>query len=99
MLSGPIERGGKAVLEFGEVFFEVTPAVAGRITSVRLGTTVAGLEFPNPIGMAAGYDKNAEVPDALLSLGFGFVEVGTVTPRPQAGNARPRLFRLPGTAR
>jgi len=53
-----------------------------------------GLEFPNPIGMAPGFDKNAEVPDPLLKLGFGFVEVGTVTPRPQAGNPRPRLFRL-----
>ena len=53
-----------------------------------------GLNFPNPIGLAAGFDKNAEVPDALLRLGFGFVEIGTVTPRPQAGNPRPRLFRL-----
>jgi len=53
-----------------------------------------GLNFPNPVGMAAGFDKNAEVPDALLRLGFGFVEVGTVTPRPQSGNPRPRLFRL-----
>ena len=54
-----------------------------------------GLNFPNPVGMAAGFDKNAEVPDALLRLGFGFVEVGTVTPQPQAGNPRPRVFRLP----
>jgi dihydroorotate dehydrogenase len=53
-----------------------------------------GLSFPNPLGVAAGFDKNADVPDALLGLGFGFVEVGTVTPRPQAGNPRPRLFRL-----
>ena len=53
-----------------------------------------GLNFPNPIGMAAGFDKSAEVPDALLRLGFGFVEIGTVTPKPQAGNPRPRLFRL-----
>ena len=53
-----------------------------------------GLNFPNPVGIAAGFDKNAEVPDALLRLGFGFVEVGTVTPLPQAGNPRPRLFRL-----
>ena len=55
---------------------------------------VAGLVFPNPIGIAAGFDKNGEVPDALLGLGFGFVEAGTVTPRPQEGNPRPRLFRL-----
>lgn len=54
-----------------------------------------GLEFPNPIGMAAGFDKNAEVPDAVLALGFGFTEIGTVTPLPQPGNPRPRLFRLP----
>lgn len=59
-----------------------------------LETTVAGLRFPNPVGLAAGFDKNAEVPDAMLGLGFGFVEVGTLTPRPQAGNPRPRLFRL-----
>ncbi len=57
--------------------------------------TVWGRQLPSPIGLAAGFDKNAEVPDALLSLGFGFVEVGSVTPRPQDGNPRPRLFRLP----
>lgn len=60
----------------------------------RLAVRVFGLNFRNPVGMAAGFDKNAEVPDALLRLGFGFVEVGTVTPLPQAGNPRPRLFRL-----
>ncbi|MBB6220446.1 quinone-dependent dihydroorotate dehydrogenase [Rhizobium leguminosarum] len=60
----------------------------------RLRQTVAGLTFENPLGMAAGYDKNAEVPEALLKLGFGFTEIGTVTPRPQAGNPRPRIFRL-----
>ncbi len=60
----------------------------------RLAQTVAGLTFANPIGMAAGYDKNAEVPEALLKLGFGFTEIGTVTPRPQPGNDKPRLFRL-----
>ena len=53
-----------------------------------------GLDFPNPVGMAAGFDKHGEVPDALLGLGFGFVEIGTVTPLPQPGNPRPRLFRL-----
>ncbi len=61
----------------------------------RLRRTLLGLDFPNPIGMAAGMDKHAEVPDALLGLGFGFVEVGTVTPRSQPGNPTPRLFRLP----
>ncbi len=60
----------------------------------RLGLRVFGLNFPNPIGVAAGFDKNAEVPDALLRVGFGFVEVGTITPLPQPGNPRPRLFRL-----
>ncbi|BCG97651.1 quinone-dependent dihydroorotate dehydrogenase [Mesorhizobium sp. 131-2-1] len=60
----------------------------------RLKVRVAGLDFPNPLGMAAGYDKNAEVPDALLGLGFGFAEVGTVTPLPQRGNPKPRIFRL-----
>ncbi|MBV9558431.1 MAG: quinone-dependent dihydroorotate dehydrogenase [Pseudolabrys sp.] len=53
-----------------------------------------GLNFPNPVGIAPGFDKNAAAPDALLRLGFGFVEIGTVTPRPQSGNPRPRLFRL-----
>ncbi|MCQ0987842.1 quinone-dependent dihydroorotate dehydrogenase [Jiella marina] len=61
----------------------------------RLHVNVAGIAFPNPLGLAAGYDKNAEVPDEALRLGFGFVEVGTLTPRPQEGNPRPRLFRLP----
>ena len=60
-----------------------------------LATEIAGLGLPNPIGMAAGFDKNAEVPAALGRIGFGFVEVGTLTPRPQAGNPRPRLFRVP----
>jgi dihydroorotate dehydrogenase len=60
----------------------------------RLRVRAFGLNFRNPLGMAAGFDKHAEVPDALLRLGFGFVEVGTVTPLPQAGNPRPRLFRL-----
>jgi dihydroorotate dehydrogenase len=53
-----------------------------------------GLDFPNPIGMAAGFDKDARVPGALLAMGFGFTEIGTVTPRPQPGNPRPRVFRL-----
>lgn len=56
--------------------------------------TVWGRQLPNPIGLAAGFDKNAEVPDAMLGLGFGLVEIGSVTPRPQDGNPRPRLFRL-----
>ncbi|HEY5781169.1 MAG TPA: quinone-dependent dihydroorotate dehydrogenase [Lysobacter sp.] len=60
-----------------------------------LPTKAFGLTFPNPVGLAAGLDKNGAHIDALLSLGFGFVEVGTVTPRPQAGNPKPRMFRLP----
>ena len=59
-----------------------------------LETEVAGIRFPNPLGMAAGFDKDGEVPDKLLALGFGFAEVGSITPRPQAGNPKPRLFRL-----
>jgi dihydroorotate dehydrogenase len=60
----------------------------------RLQTDLFGLTFSNPVGLAPGFDKNAEVPDAMLAQGFGFVEIGTVTPRPQDGNPRPRLFRL-----
>lgn len=59
-----------------------------------LKTTVAGLDFPTPVGLAAGFDKDAEVPEQMLTLGFGFIEVGTITPRPQPGNPKPRLFRL-----
>ncbi len=60
----------------------------------RLKASLAGLDLPNPIGLAAGFDKNAAAPDALLAAGFGFVECGTVTPLPQPGNDKPRLFRL-----
>ncbi len=59
-----------------------------------LRTSLAGLDLPNPLGLAAGFDKNVAVPDAMLRLGFGFVEAGTVTPRAQDGNPRPRVFRL-----
>ncbi len=61
----------------------------------RLRVTVMSRTFPNPVGLAAGFDKGAQAPDALLGLGFGFVEVGGVVPRPQPGNPRPRVFRLP----
>jgi dihydroorotate dehydrogenase len=70
------------------------PPVKPRTDDHKLAVRAFGLNFPNPIGMAAGFDKSAEVPDALLRLGFGFVEIGTVTPKPQGGNPRPRLFRL-----
>ncbi|GAA5100284.1 quinone-dependent dihydroorotate dehydrogenase [Bartonella acomydis] len=65
-----------------------------RVVDRRLCMTVAGLEFENFIGLAAGFDKNAEVVDAIFHLGFGFTEIGTVTPKPQTGNPKPRLFRL-----
>ena len=68
--------------------FKVPPATP------QLATKVLGLQLPNPVGIAAGFDKNAEVPDQMLAMGFGFAEVGTVTPKPQDGNPRPRLFRL-----
>ena len=66
----------------------------GPVTSSRLKTTVAGMELPNPVGLAAGFDKNAEVLAPLAKSGFGFIEVGAATPRAQAGNPKPRLFRL-----
>lgn len=65
-----------------------------RVCDVRLKTTVAGIQFDNPLGLAAGFDKDAEAIDAWRGLGFGFVEAGTVTPLPQPGNPKPRLFRL-----
>jgi len=70
-----------------------TPLLAAR--PAPMPTAAFGLDFPNPVGLAAGLDKNGEHIDALFALGFGFVEIGTVTPRPQAGNPKPRLFRLP----
>ncbi len=91
------------------LLFALDPETAHRLTikALKLGllppagaddpilaTTLAGLKLPNPIGLAAGFDKNAEVPDAMLRLGFGFAEAGTVTPLAQAGNPRPRMFRL-----
>jgi dihydroorotate dehydrogenase len=70
------------------------PQARPRPDDAKLAVRAFGLNFPNPIGIAAGFDKNAEVTDALLRLGFGFVEIGTVTLKPQGGNPRPRLFRL-----
>ena len=70
------------------------PARPAPVDDRRLSVEAFGLRFPNPVGLAAGFDKEAEVPDALLGAGFGFVEVGTITPRPQPGNPRPRNFRL-----
>lgn len=74
------------------------PLAVGRLLAarpLRLERHLMGLTFPNPVGLAAGLDKNGEYVAALASLGFGFIEVGTVTPRPQPGNLPPRLFRLP----
>jgi len=73
---------------------KLAPLARPRAPDPRLAVSAFGLEFPNPLGLAAGFDKNAEVPRALLAWGFGFVEVGTLTPRPQSGNPSPRLFRL-----
>ncbi|WP_091513609.1 quinone-dependent dihydroorotate dehydrogenase [Flexibacter flexilis] len=66
-----------------------------KVASPALRRTIAGLEFENPVGLAAGLDKDAKLTDELEALGFGFIEIGTLTPRPQAGNPQPRLFRLP----
>jgi dihydroorotate dehydrogenase len=71
----------------------LVPAAAS--TPAACARNIMGIHFPNPVGLAAGLDKNGEYIDALAALGFGFVEVGTVTPRPQPGNPRPRMFRLP----
>lgn len=74
---------------------KILPSLAIGQDEQSLGLSVFGLDFPNPVGLAAGFDKNAEVTDAILRLGFGFTEVGTLTPKSQEGNPRPRLFRLP----
>jgi dihydroorotate dehydrogenase len=70
------------------------PASSPQPDDPRLAVEAFGLTFSNPLGLAAGFDKNAEVPECMARLGFGLIEIGTVTPRPQSGNARPRLFRL-----
>lgn len=87
----PAERAhdlSLSFLQWGLAPREKTPA------RERLATNLAGIPLANPLGLAAGYDKNAAAPDALLGMGFGFVECGTITPLPQAGNPKPRLFRL-----
>ncbi len=77
---------------------KIAPPAKTPPSDPRLAVEVLGLRFSNPLGLAAGFDKNAEVPGPMLKLGFGFVEVGTLTPRPQDGAVRPRLFRLPEDA-
>ncbi len=95
---GPLLRSLDPELAHG---LTITALKAGLVPGARipddpiLHQRLWGLDFPNPVGLAAGFDKNAEVPDAMLRLGFGFVEIGSVTPRPQPGNPKPRLFRLP----
>ena len=88
----PPESAHRATIRAAKIFAGVLPQAGA--DDPRLGVQALGLAFPNPIGLAAGFDKDAEVPDAMARFGFGFVECGTVTPRPQAGNPRPRLFRL-----
>ncbi|WP_294393568.1 quinone-dependent dihydroorotate dehydrogenase [uncultured Sphingomonas sp.] len=84
------ERAHRLTIAMLKAMPRRTPVAHDPALAVRVG----GLDFPSPVGLAAGVDKDAEVPDAFLSLGFGFVEVGTITPLPQSGNPRPRLFRL-----
>jgi dihydroorotate dehydrogenase len=74
---------------------QYAPLPAAAADDPRLAVDAFGLKFPNPIGTAAGFDKNAQAVDAVLRLGFGFAEIGTVTPKPQPGNPKPRMFRLP----
>jgi dihydroorotate dehydrogenase len=88
----PPEAAHRATLRLLSAAAPLLPRAAA--DDARLHVRVLGLDFPNPVGLAAGFDKDAEVPDAMLKLGFGFVECGTITPRPQAGNLKPRLFRL-----
>jgi dihydroorotate dehydrogenase len=88
----PAEPAHRATIALTKIAGHFLPGTKG--DDARLAVTALGLHFPNPIGLAAGFDKNTQVPDAMARLGFGFVECGTVTPKPQAGNSRPRLFRL-----
>jgi dihydroorotate dehydrogenase len=88
----PAETAHRVTLRLTGLFAPLLPQAPP--DDKRLGVTAFGLSFSNPVGLAAGFDKDAEVPDAMGKLGFGFVECGTVTPKPQSGNPRPRLFRL-----
>jgi dihydroorotate dehydrogenase len=89
----PAEPAHRATISLTRLAAPLLPALPPDDPS--LAVQAFGLSFPNPVGLAAGFDKDAEVPDAMAKLGFGFVECGTVTPKPQTGNPRPRLFRLP----
>jgi len=88
----PAERAHNLTLTLAGAAARLLPRPAA--DDPRLSVSAFGLDFPNPVGLAAGFDKNAQVPDAMAKFGFGFVECGTVTPRPQEGNPQPRLFRL-----
>jgi len=88
----PAETAHRATLALLQIAAPLIPSTPP--DDPRLAVSALGLRFPNPLGLAAGFDKDARVPDAMLKLGFGFVECGTLTPRPQAGNLPPRLFRL-----
>jgi dihydroorotate dehydrogenase len=88
----PPETAHRATLSLLRYFTPLIPQAEP--VDPRLAVSAFGCDFPNPIGLAAGFDKDACVPDAMLRLGFGFVECGTLTPRPQTGNPRPRIFRL-----
>jgi dihydroorotate dehydrogenase len=88
----PAETAHRATIRLTRTLSPLLPGTPP--DDARLAMRAFGLTFPNPIGLAAGFDKDAEVPGAMLKLGFGFVECGTITPRPQTGNPRPRLFRL-----
>ena len=88
----PAETAHQATIRLTRALSPLLPT--DRTVDARLAVRVLDRDFPNPLGLAAGFDKNAEVASAMLDFGFGFVECGTVTPRAQAGNPRPRLFRL-----
>jgi dihydroorotate dehydrogenase len=88
----PPESAHRATIRLAKSFAPLLPGA--QQDDPRLNVSVLGLRFSNPIGLAAGFDKDVEVPAQMLRFGFGFVECGTVTPRPQGGNPRPRLFRL-----
>jgi dihydroorotate dehydrogenase len=97
LVVGPLLRALDPERAHGLAIRALRHGLVPRMASVAdpiLRTSVWGRDFPNPIGLAAGFDKNAEVPDAMLGLGFGFVEIGSVTPRAQPGNPKPRMFRL-----
>ena len=84
----------------GEASHKITVAALSkgiypRYSPIQIPTEIGGLRFPNPIGLAAGFDKNGEAISGCFALGFGSVEIGTVTPLPQPGNPKPRVFRLP----